>query len=662
MTIKSPHRYPATETMLKERIFIMSETGVITRDIGSLASLSIKDRTIALPVADMAADDAGAAENRHRGVTLCDGVRMALTVTQPAKDAFTTMLRLTNESTENSPRIRGVRSFDVRFPAIEARFDGIMGDNLSRDSFAPYTRALAAEPYVLEPVEGRSSSATAFPCFDVTVTTPEGTSLTYVFGVGWSGQWHAEMSCDGEAFAISVGLADSDFYLLPGESVRLPRVLCVRGEDPLSARQAFRRVVREHFSPKTEDGRELLLPMAYLSSRDAYNDAPKTRPEYCTEAGLLAELTALERLPSLDTFWFDAGWFPGHFPKGVGNYAIIEDFPHGLRPVADRAHEMGKKFVLWFEPERVVAGTEMAVAHPAYLLPADGQGTVWDDQYLYNLADDEACAYLTKLLGDMLEREGVDIFRIDCNINLIRYWRDKDGPDRRGITEMHYIENLYRMWDDLRARIPGLLIDNCASGGRRMDIEALSRAVTLWRSDTGCFPESEEFVSSIWNNQQTIALSRYLPYSCGGHWKQVPYDVRAAGTTGTVCLYDALDPAFDFARAEAILAECARVRPLWGGDFHPFTEADVRDDNWAAYALCRDGRGAVYAFRKKNAEEATMTVTLPGVEPTADYRVTLTDERMQVTTEILHGEALLHYPLRIDGKRESLLLEYEPLA
>ncbi len=624
------------------------------------ASLWMAERPIALAPAQMTAVTSSADEAVY--TTVCDGVRVDLTVTEPTEAAVTTLLRLTNEGIENSPRIQRVRSLDVKIPAVAARFEGIKGDECGSHSFEPYACDVTAEPFVLEPIEGRSSSVTAFPCFDVTVTTPDGTTLTYVFGVGWTGQWHADMSCDGENFAISIGLADSDFYLLPGESVRLPLVLCVTGADPLSARQAFRRVVREHFSPTTEDGRELRLPMAYISSCDCYSDAPKKHPEGCTEAGLLAELEAMDRLPSLDTLWFDAGWFPGHFPKGVGNYSIIEDFPHGLRPVADRAHEKGKKFLLWFEPERAVAGTEMAVEHREYLLPVEGQGTVWDDQYLYNLADDEACAYLTKFLGDMLEREGVDIFRMDCNINLIRYWRDKDGPDRRGITEMHYIENLYRMWDELRTRIPGLLIDNCASGGRRMDIEALSRSVTLWRSDTGCVPENDEFVSSIWNNQQTIALSRYLPYSAGGHWDQVPYDVRAAGTSGVACLYDALDPAFDFARAEAILAECARVRPLWGGDFYPFTEADVRDDNWAAYALCRDGRGAVYAFRKKNAEDATLTVNLPCVDAAADYRVHITDERMQTVTDTLRGEALQNYTLRIDGKRESLLLEYEPLV
>ena len=36
----------------------------------------------------------------------------------------------------------------------------------------------------------------------------------------------------------------------------------------------------------------------------------------------------------------------------------------------------------------------------------------------------------------------------------------------------------YEMWDELRARHPGLLLDSCASGGRRIDLEVRARART----------------------------------------------------------------------------------------------------------------------------------------------------------------------------------------
>ncbi len=616
-----------------------------------LASLMVGGERLTLTPVAMTETGAGVYT-----VTVAD-VCVDLTVTTPTEGSLTTMLRLTNVGATNSPRITAVCSFDAHMPAVAARFDGITGDNCCADSYVPYTRDLGAEPYVLEPAGGRSSNVTAFPCFDVTATDADGAATTYVFGIGWTGQWHAEMMCDGEGFGLSVGLADCDFYLLPGESVRFPLTLCLRGADPLSARQAFRRLLRERFSPQAEREEELVLPMA-IQPFDRYyagNFGTRKDPTWATEAGQIAEIDALDRLPSLDTVWLDAAWFKESFPMGVGNYSFAPGFPNGLRPVTDHAHAKGKQFVLWFEPERVILGREIAEAHPEFLLRVPEL----EPTCLYNLADDAACDYMTDLLGDILVREGVDVFRMDSNLDPLPYWRANDPPDRRGITEMHHIENLYRMWDALRARIPGLLIDNCSSGGRRLDMEALSRSVSLWRSDTGCFPEVGGFATSLWNTQQIISLNRYLPYTCVGHWDYTPYDVRSTGTAGVICNYDVLSPDFDFAAAETILAECARIRPLWNGDFYPLTEADVRDDTWAAYALCRHGRGAVYAFRKRNAEEASFTTAIPAVDPTATYRVTLTDERMCRCVETLRGDALLSYTFRTEGKRESLLLEYE---
>ena len=62
-------------------------------------------------------------------------------------------------------------------------------------------------------------------------------------------------------------------------------------------------------------------------------------------------------------------------------------------------------------------------------------------------------------------------------------WRENDAEDRQGITENHLVTGYLAYWDELRRRHPNMLIDTCASGGRRNDIETLRRAVPLLRSD-----------------------------------------------------------------------------------------------------------------------------------------------------------------------------------
>ncbi len=622
-----------------------------------LASLNLDGEQLALSPSEMTQAEESVF------TTTIKGVRIDLTVTFPTANAFTTMLRLTNTSTENSPRITTVRSFDTRFPAAAARFDGITGDSCGGESFASYTRPLTAEPYILEPTEGRSSDTSAFPFFDIIASSPEGSEVTYVFGVGWTGQWHGEFVHTGETFGVSVGLADCDFYLLPGESVRFPKVLCLAGTDPVSSHVAFRRLMRERFSPQADMEEELLLPMA-IQPFDRYYQGhfgAKINTFWDTEVGQMAEIDVLDKIPALDTVWMDAGWFGGGWPAGLGNYSFAYGFPNGLRPVTDYAHQKGKKFVLWFEPERVLLRSELERKHPEYLLHRDPIGERWplNSTCCFNLADPDACRYITDVLYHVLAEQNVDIFRMDCNIDPLPYWRKNDAPDRRGITELHYVENLYWMWDELRARKPGLLIDVCASGGRRLDLESLSRAVTMWRSDTGCYFDRGDYTPSIWNTQQIITLSRYLPYAMVGHWNCTPYDVRSTGTSGMACNYDILAPDFDCENAQTILSEAARIRPLWNGDFYPLSEPDVRVDNWAAYQLHRENRGAVYAFRKKEASAEDYTVSLYAIEPSATYRVTLTDERMRSESTVLRGAELQTYTFRTPGMRESLLLEYE---
>lgn len=50
-------------------------------------------------------------------------------------------------------------------------------------------------------------------------------------------------------------------------------------------------------------------------------------------------------------------------------------------------------------------------------------------------------------------------------------------------SEIRWIEGLYAFWDELLRRHPGLIIDDCASGGRRIDLEMIGRSTALSRTD-----------------------------------------------------------------------------------------------------------------------------------------------------------------------------------
>ncbi len=103
-----------------------------------------------------------------------------------------------------------------------------------------------------------------------------------------------------------------------------------------------------------------------------------------------------------------------------------------------------------------------------------------------NLGDESAWNYCFDTLAELIEKLNLHYYRQDFNILPLPYWRKNDTQDRIGISEIKHIMGLYRLWDALLERFPHLMIDNCASGGRRIDIETLRRSVPLWRSDAQC--------------------------------------------------------------------------------------------------------------------------------------------------------------------------------
>lgn len=123
--------------------------------------------------------------------------------------------------------------------------------------------------------------------------------------------------------------------------------------------------------------------------------------------------------------------------------------------------------MVWFEPERVIRGTQWAVEHPDWMLDIPEHNN--DTYLLFDLGNPEACHWMSKYIGDMLEENGIDYYRQDFNMQPDIYWAANDEPGRTGMKEIRHIEGLYYFWDYLLSRFPNLLIDNCASGGRRID-------------------------------------------------------------------------------------------------------------------------------------------------------------------------------------------------
>ncbi len=428
------------------------------------------------------------------------------------------VLRFENTGRQDTPIIEQIEALDITLgtapPEQPATLHHLAGDDCSQRSFMPLASPLPAGGQIrLAPNGGRSSNG-AFPFFNLAYQ--KGGLFT---AVGWTGQWAASYQRDAAGpTRLRAGMEHVYLRLHPGEAIRSPRILLMSWQgDLLAAHNRFRRLMLFHYVPK-EHSRPLAVPV-FWQCYDRYNG----HPTWPTEAGQCQAAQFAARA-GCDFLWLDAAWFPGNFPNGVGNwYCKPKEFPHGLKPVSDECHRLGLKFIVWFEPERVAAGTEIAREHPEFVFGGAQGG-------LFKLNDPAARRWLTDLLVRRIGEFGMDWYRNDFNIDPLPFWRRNDPPDRQGMTEIRYVEGHYAMWDEMRERCPGLFIDNCASGGRRIDLETIRRSIALWRSDTACGSGRAD-----WHQSQAFGMNCYLPLNEICAWTPDAYEMRSTSARGRSC-------------------------------------------------------------------------------------------------------------------------------
>lgn len=557
------------------------------------------------------------------------------------------VIQIQNNGSEDSPILSDVFPLDFTLELTEdehSTYQSLKGDSCDCESFMPiHNEIKTGDSLRITAEKGRSSSA-GFPFFNLKLSDGG-----IIVAVGWSGQWLISLERSKCSITIKAGMEHLNLYLRPGESIRTPRILIMPWIGDLrNSHNDFRKLMRWHYSPKP-NGELPQLPIA-LQNFDRY---VWCKPEWSTEEGQLTNIDKASKCECFDTYWLDAAWFPKGFPDGVGNLFVRQEFPKGLKPISDKVHENGMRFMLWFEPERVVEGTQIYESHKEWLLSLPDA-----NYHIFNLGNSEARTWLTAYISEFITENNIDIYRQDFNIDPLPYWLNNDEDNRVGITEIRYIEGLYAFWDSLLKEHPSLLVDNCSSGGRRIDLETCSRSVPLWRSDTGCSPSPE--MSDLKQNQ-TIGLSQYLPYHATSTWTVDAYSVRSGATMGVAANFHVLDERFPFEQAKHALDEVRRLQLYWDGDFYPLTNATLDSRHWVAYQL--DDRihdsGMVMFFRRKDSPYTSASFKLFGVIDDRIYKLKIIDETRQLQTKTISGKELrTDFRIEIPSNKNSLLIEY----
>ena len=562
-------------------------------------------------------------------------------------------MTLTNTGTTNSEQITEPRTLDAILPCKnELLFHTLHGDDNSKESFMPVDKSIAiGESVVLTPSGGRSSSTTAFPFMDFTI---DGKVL--LLAIGWSGKWKCIIARNEESVHITVGLAYADFFLYPNESVELPSVFLLEGKEEESApdvRRRFRKLLLTDMNPLPKGKK---LPVA-IHPFDRYHQGDFSET-WKTEEGQLNALAVANKIGGIDTYWLDAIWFAQGLPHGVGNYTFHEGFPDGLKFLSDAVLESEKELLVWFEPEKICSESDVFNLHPEFLLVCETD----EKHYLYNLGDEEAYAWIYRLLSAFIRINGIHHFCHNFNILPLPYWTENDEENRLGICEMKYIVGLYRLWDDLKAEFPDLYIGNCANGGRRIDLESIKRTVPLSRSEISCRPITKAHPTDVWNQNQLLSLSEYLPYHSSCAWEPRANIMRSSATEGVACIFPVTDTEFDIVKADVATRETKMLQSYWDGDFYALEKPTLDENVFIAYQLAKDDCGYAAIFRRESCEESSYELRLKNIDLEVNYRVTVTDENYIQKTQNIRGAILFKgFDVNLPLPRTSAIVTYQKI-
>ena len=531
-------------------------------------------------------------------------------------------LLLKNRGATDTPVMESVQALDaiVHQPGGEFLLHCHKGDFDSPDGYAPFDVALGpGESRRFAPDGGRPTNGpNGWPYYNLQMA--DGGMM---LAVGWPGQWAGAFTRDsGDGLHLLAGQERVHLILKPGEEIRSPLIALLfwSGGDPVEAQNMWRRWMLAHNVPHVNEG-HTPQPMAQMQLCVDFNDG---------EDVMFREMKKLDDAGvHIDLCWRDAGWYlhPGEWWH-TGTWEVDPvRFPDGFKTASAAIHAKGRKLIVWFEPERVGdPNSWLAKNHPEWLLG----GT------LLNLGNKDAWNWLLEHVDGLLTSQGIDYYRQDFNMDPLDAWRSNDAPDRQGMTENLDVQGYLAYWDELRRRHPGMLIDSCASGGRRNDLETLRRAVPLLRSD---FQFGNDAI--VGNQGQTYGISAWIPYYGSGFG----FTDKVGARSFYVPCYGFANPSME--QLKWAYDECRQVAPAMLGDYYPLTAYSLAPETWIAWQFYRPevGEGVVQAFRREKSTDDLQVFHLKGLDPDATYDLTDLDEG---TLPPRTGTALMDQGLRLE--------------
>lgn len=365
------------------------------------------------------------------------------------------------------------------------------------------------------------------------------------------------------------------------------------------------------------------------------NNWEATYFDFDTEKLLDIARTAAGR--GIEMLVLDDGWFGCRDTddNSLGDWFVNEKkLPGGLKYLADQINALGMKFGLWVEPEMVSPNSDLYRAHPDYALQIPGRKPMEArHQLVLDISRPEVRDCVYAQLKAALSSANIEYVKWDMNRSLTDVASFCLEADRQGELFHRYVLGVYELQERLLADFPGLLLENCCSGGGRFDPGMLYYSPQIWTSD------NTDAVDRLRIQEGTALI--YPLSSMGAHVAACPSHtngrVTPFATRGLVSLPGCFGYELDLTKLteeelDMIPGQLENYRkygPVFhGGDYYRLASYGENGEYDALMSVSKDKRTAVLDYVHVMSRQRRRSVLLPlrGLDEETLYRSSETGE------------------------------------
>lgn len=334
----------------------------------------------------------------------------------------------------------------------------------------------------------------------------------------------------------------------------------------------------------------------------------------------------------IEMFVLDDGWF-GHRDNdrsSLGDWFTDEKkFTNGIGGFAQKVHDLGLKFGLWFEPEMISIDSQLYTDHPEWMIATPGRtSTPARHQFVLDMTRPEVVDYLVEKISAVIETTKLDYIKWDMNRSITEMYGAALPANQQLEFAHRYILGVYKLYDRLTAAYPNVLFESCASGGGRFDLGMMYYAPQAWASD------DTDAIERILVQDGTSY--GYRPNMWGAHVSAVPNDqvarITSIDTRAKVAYFGDFGYELDITKLSAEeqatikkqVAFYKQYRSLFQfGNFYRLETPDTSDNVYGWEVVNDDQTEAIGArFQILNgANPAYIRYYFTGLNPEMNYHV-----------------------------------------